>query len=219
VADSGHVLRSGAGSQAAEILVEHHVEDPVQTVLDMPMASHGVGEQFGVKRHGGQVVAPFEAGAAVALDLGLDHGNGGQPGEPRLAGEPPCGGEPVDLVADHVAADLDAAMVAIGRLEVAVVFGGGVVEIAPDLVVQTGLVVLEREQAPPRSRMAWAILVCVPMASMVTSAPVSARRSRRSGMAVISLDLASHACCPSTRRWLLAHAETRCSGPRSLLRS
>jgi len=49
-------------------------------------------------------------------------------------------------VADHVAADLNAAMVAVGRLEVAVVFGGGVVEIAPDLVVQTGLVVLEREQ-------------------------------------------------------------------------
>ena len=126
--DSGHVLRPGAGSQAAEILVEHHVEDPVQTVLDMPMASHGVGEQFGVKRHGGQVVASFEAGAAVALDLGLDHGDGAQPGEPRLTREPPCGGEPIDLVADHVAADLDAAMVAVGGLEVAVVFGGGVVE-------------------------------------------------------------------------------------------
>ena len=46
VADGGHVLRSGDGSQSAEIFMEHHVENPVQTVLDMPMAPHGVGEQF-----------------------------------------------------------------------------------------------------------------------------------------------------------------------------
>ena len=59
------------------------------------------------------------------------------------------------------------------------------------------------------------ILVCVPMASMVTSAPVSARRSSSSGIAVISLDLASQACWPSTRRWVLAQAETMWSGPRS----
>src|SRR4051812_31448315 len=48
--------------------------------------------------------------------------------------------------------------------------------------------------------MAWAILVWQPMASRVTRAPVRARRSSSSGMAVISFDLASVASCPSTRR-------------------
>lgn len=31
-------------------------------------------------------------------------------------------------------------------------------------------------------------------------------------MAVISLDFSAQACCPSTSRWRLAQAETRCSG-------
>ena len=45
-----------------------------------------------------------------------------------------------------MAADLDAAMVAVDRLEPAVDFGLGVIEVAPDLVVQAGLVVLECQQ-------------------------------------------------------------------------
>ena len=87
----------------------------------------------------------MEAGAAVALDPGFDHGDGAQPWEARLSGAPPIGGRKAHVVADEVAADLDAAVVAIGRLEVAV-DRGGVVEIAPDLVVQAGLVVLDGEQ-------------------------------------------------------------------------
>src|SRR4051794_2281707 len=44
--------------------------------------------------------------------------------------------------------------------------------------------------------MAWAILVWQPMASSVTRAPVRARRSSSSGMAVISFDLASGGFLP-----------------------
>src|SRR6476620_2625364 len=46
-----------------------------------------------------------------------------------------------------------------------------------------------------------AIAPCAPMASIVTRAPSSASRSRRSGMAAISFDLPATASCPSTRRW------------------
>src|SRR3954447_25302052 len=66
--------------------------------------------------------------------------------------------------------------------------------------------------------MAWAILVWQPMASSVTRAPASAKRSRSSGMAAISFDLALMASCPSTRRWRAAQAETRCNGSRPLAR-
>ena len=58
--------------------MEHDVEHPVQAVFDMPVASDGIGEQLGIERHGGQVIAPFEADAAVALDFGLDPCDGAQ---------------------------------------------------------------------------------------------------------------------------------------------
>jgi hypothetical protein len=64
-----------------------------------------------------------------------------------------------------------------------------------------------------------AILGVAPMASMVTSAPLSASRSSSSGTASASLDFSAVACCPRTSRWRLAQAETRCSGERPLARS
>src|SRR3954454_13670908 len=64
-----------------------------------------------------------------------------------------------------------------------------------------------------------AIAPCAPMASIVTKAPSRARRSSSNGMAVISFDLPPTASCPSTRRWRVAQAETRCKGPRPLLRA
>ena len=64
-----------------------------------------------------EVVAPGDGGLAVALDLGLDHGDGGEAGEARLAGEAAIGDEPVDVVADGMTAHLDAAVVAVGGLE------------------------------------------------------------------------------------------------------
>jgi hypothetical protein len=48
--------------------------------------------------------------------------------------------------------------------------------------------------------MAVAISFCVPMASIVTRAPLSASRSSSSGMAVISFDLRLTASWPSTKR-------------------
>ena len=60
-----HVLRSVAGAEPAEILLEYDVEHPVRAVLDMPVASDRVGEQFSVEWHGREIVAPFAADIAV----------------------------------------------------------------------------------------------------------------------------------------------------------
>ena len=59
-----------------------------------------------------------------------------------------------------------------------------------------------------------AIVGLVAMASMVTSAPFSDNRPRIARIAAHSFSLASTASCASTRRWVEAQAETRCSGGR-----
>ena len=64
----------------------------------------------------------------------------------------------------------------------------------------------------PRSRMAWAMLGWVPMASMVTMQPSSAKVASSSGMAVFSFDFSAVARCPSTSPAPAAKALTRCSG-------
>ena len=95
------------------------------------------------------------------------------------------------------------------QLDAAVVGVGGLVAVEPDCVLEEALdlamqvrpVLFDGEQVVgPAPGIVWAILVWQPIASMVTKAPVSARRSRSTGIAVISFDLASQACWPSTRR-------------------
>jgi len=51
----------------------------VQAVFDMPLAAHGGCEQLCVEWQGGQIVALFQAGAAISLDFGLDVGDGASP--------------------------------------------------------------------------------------------------------------------------------------------
>jgi len=55
-------------------------------------------------------------------------------------------GKPVDVVADDVAADFDAAVVAVDGLDGFQFFGRGVIEIAFDTVVQRGLVFRDCKQ-------------------------------------------------------------------------
>ena len=55
----------------------------------MPMAAYGVGEQLGIEQWGGQETAPFQAGAAISFDFGLDHGDGAQAGEAGFAWKAP----------------------------------------------------------------------------------------------------------------------------------
>src|SRR6266571_1315204 len=56
--------------------------------------------------------------------------------------------------------------------------------------------------------MVFAISFWHPMASIVTTAPVTSRRRSSAGMAVISFDFSSTFSCPNTRRFALAQART-----------
>ncbi len=49
VADARHVLGAVTGSEAGLVFVEEDVEDPVQAVLDGPVAAGGLGEVLGGK--------------------------------------------------------------------------------------------------------------------------------------------------------------------------
>ena len=66
--------------------------------------------------------------------------------------------------------------------------------------------------------MSAAISFWQPMASMVTTAPLRSSSSSNSGMAVISLDLASVATCPKVRRFSTAQALTTCRAERPTVR-
>ena len=49
VFDDRHVLRSEAGPETSEIVVEDDIEDPVQAIFDAPMGADGGGECAGVE--------------------------------------------------------------------------------------------------------------------------------------------------------------------------
>src|SRR4051812_49625428 len=117
VLHDGHVGGAVAGPQPGEVVLEHHVQDPVQAVLDPPAAAHRAGEGGGVEAGRAQVVAPLPLDLAAAPGPALDHADHGEAGEGDLARVAPVREQPGHLVADGVAADLDPAVVAVGRLE------------------------------------------------------------------------------------------------------
>ena len=154
VANGCHVGRAVAGAQSHEVVVEDDIEDPMQSVFDMPMGANCGSEAFGGEFCGGQIVASLGAGFAAAVDFGLDHSQHGQAIEAPLAGEAPVGGEPVDRVADGMPADLDAAVVAIGGFMALDACRIGVGEEATDFRAQCWPVVLEAKE-----------IVCAPLAN------------------------------------------------------
>jgi hypothetical protein len=83
---------------AGAILVEGDVENPVEAVLDGPVAADGAGEALGREAGGAEVVAG-RAGGFAGLGAGrLDAGEGGEAGEPRLVRIATVGEEPIDVV-------------------------------------------------------------------------------------------------------------------------
>lgn len=113
MADGGHVVWPVSRSEAAQVLVEDDIERPMQAVLDVPVLSDRASEQFGVERERAEVEAPLAAELSVPLDAGFHSGDGFEAGKARLSGEAPVGVEESDIVADGVAAPLDAAMIAV----------------------------------------------------------------------------------------------------------
>src|SRR6516162_3168204 len=94
----GHVVCAVPGSEAREVFFEGYVEDPVDAVLDAPMAAHRIGESLGREGTRGDVVAPLEAGLFSFLDLGFDQTDEGQFGKALRAGKGTVRTYPVDAV-------------------------------------------------------------------------------------------------------------------------
>ena len=91
MAHKGHVLSAMAFAQAREVLAEGDVEDPVQGVLDPPMAADGVCGPRGREGGGGDGVALLGGDVSFALADGLDANEGGELGKAGLAWEAALG--------------------------------------------------------------------------------------------------------------------------------
>jgi hypothetical protein len=120
----------------------------------------------------------------VSFDAAFDHADQSPDRETRFVGVAAVREEPVDLVADNMAALVDAAMVAVGGVAAGLGHACGKVD---DILMQNRSVGLQREQiVAAAGAIRSAMSVWVPIASMVPSAPVNCNRSSSSGMVVIA---------------------------------
>ncbi len=72
----GEVLGGVAHAHAALVLTEGHVEQPVDLILDAPMAPNRLPESLGRQRRAQQVGARFALALAVApAPFGFHHAN------------------------------------------------------------------------------------------------------------------------------------------------
>src|SRR5213082_3296448 len=94
---------------AALVIAEDQVHDPMQAVLDGPMAAHDRSEEVRQHDQGGEVKACLLLGFSTNLAAAFDHDEGVQPG-PVVAFP-----QPSDIMDDGSGSGLDAAVVAINR--------------------------------------------------------------------------------------------------------
>ena len=113
------------------------------------VGADGAGQQAGIEGQRGQEEPPRRGELAIAFGDGLDHGDGAQAGKARLAWGTAGAVQPGHVVADKVAAGLEAAMVGVGGLEDRQGLGLGAVEEQGNLLGEAPLVVLEREEIIP----------------------------------------------------------------------
>src|SRR4051794_30730264 len=107
VFDGGEVGWGVVGSDAAFVIAEDHVHDPVQTVLDGPMASHDHGQAFGWQAQRSDEEPRFPFDRAADLAEAVDDDDALQAG--------PVGAllQPGDVVDDGGGPGLDAAVIAV----------------------------------------------------------------------------------------------------------
>src|SRR4051812_35513008 len=223
MAHDGHVVRAVALAQARLVVGKHHVEHPMQAGLNAPVPAHAVRGARGGERRGRDVGAGLEPAAILQLGAGCDLHHTGHVRQAQLAGKAPRALKPVDVAGHGDGALLDAPMPLVevrGAIKRSRLGRG---EQGLDLGAERGLVGLDGRSSAPARRIVPAMAALVATASIETSAPLSpsssARRSIRAGMAVVSLALSGTASWPSTRRAVVAKAETRCSGGVPVARS
>ena len=101
LAHERHVLRAVALAHARQVLLESHVERPVQRVLDAPVAADGVCERGRGARARCDVIANVEPAAIVQFGARFDPDDGARVGEADFAGKAPVAVEPVDLAQNN----------------------------------------------------------------------------------------------------------------------
>ena len=118
-------------SDAALIIAEDHVQDPMEAVFDAPVASDRAGDKGGIRRQGGDIESGLAAHPLGGFASALDHDDGLEVGPFLVALA-----EPFDSAADPIAAGLDPAERILQGL---MVRQCGVGEIARTLVVEKEL--------------------------------------------------------------------------------
>ena len=105
--DGGEVGWGVVGSDAAFVITEDHVHDPVQAVLDGPMASHDHGQAFGwqAQRRDEEPRLPFNRATDLADAVDDDDAVQAGPVVALL--------QPGDIVQDGGIPGLDAAVIAV----------------------------------------------------------------------------------------------------------
>ena len=125
VSDDGHIPSAMADAQPGLILVELHVQDPVELVFDGPMGSHSLGELRRIEHRRGDIQASLGRCLAALLDRRFDHANGGEAGEAGLSRIAAVAGHPVHGVGHDMVAGLDAAMALVVESEALDLVRGG----------------------------------------------------------------------------------------------
>src|SRR3954451_7062345 len=197
VLDGGEIGRSVFGANPALVIAEEHVHDPMQAVLDRPMAAHDRSEEVCQHDQGGDVEACLLLGFSSNLAAAFDHDDGVQAG-PVVA----CL-QPFDVMDDGGGSGFDAAVVAIDRRILA---DPGVGKV-PGLLLggKHRDIRAQRAWLPFRARTSsafWSMTVLAisrwqPMASIVTIAPSIASMARSFGIAMISLDFSQPSLGPA----------------------
>src|SRR5208282_3549214 len=110
LAHQRHVLRAVALAHTRQVLLEGHVERPVQRVLDSPVAADVLCEPGHGTSAGCDVIANVEPGAILQLGPRFDPDDRARVGEADFAGKAPVAVEPIDLPQHRDGAGFDAAV-------------------------------------------------------------------------------------------------------------
>ena len=90
----GQIVSRVAGADAALVLAEGHVQEPVQAVLNAQVAARGPEQDPGVRRQAGDVIEGLRGDLRALPSLGLNHDQDVQ-GRARPCQGPHTGGTPV----------------------------------------------------------------------------------------------------------------------------